>query len=154
MGQYLIGICCAALLCAIVTGVLGNKGAVGAAVKLICGIFMMMTLISPLVDVRLQKLDSVFEGITMEADALAAEGEISSRNQIAAIIKEKSEAYILDKAGELGAQISVEVTLSGDAVPVPVGTHITGNLSPYARKQLADLLTKDLGIAGEEQRWN
>ncbi len=154
IGEYLISVCCAAILCAIVTGILGKKGAVGGAVKLITGIVMILTLFSPLVDIQLDKLDSVLDGISLDGEALAAEGENSSRTAMAAIIKQQTEAYILDKAGDLGADVSVEVTLSEDSVPVPEAVHISGNLSPYAKKQLTDMLTQELGIAGEGQSWS
>ncbi len=154
IGEYLIGVCSAAILCAIVTGIAGNKGTVGGAVKLIAGIFMIITLFGPLLDVRLDTWDKAFSGIAQDADALAVQGENSSKVAMAAIIKKQTEAYILDKAGDLGADVAVEVTLSQDSVPVPMAVHISGNLSPYAKKQLTKLLSQDLGITEEGQTWS
>jgi hypothetical protein len=51
------------------------------------------------------------------------------------------------------ADIQVEVTVSTDALPIPVGVRIIGNVSPYVRTKLQQTLAEDLGIAKENQVW-
>ena len=66
------------------------------------------------------------------------------------IIKAKTEAYILDKAKNIGAEISAEISLND---LVPTGITVVGNLSPYARSSLAAIITHELNIPPEAQIW-
>jgi hypothetical protein len=59
----------------------------------------------------------------------------------------------LDKATALGAEISVQVHLSGDALPAPNGVTVEGAISPYGKTKLSGILEKDLGIPMEAQTW-
>ena len=69
------------------------------------------------------------------------------------LIKEKSQAYILDKAAELDASITADVTISEEELPKPLSVVISGQVSPYNRKRLESILETDLGIAKENQVW-
>ena len=59
----------------------------------------------------------------------------------------------MDKAESLGAELTVEVTLSDDELMVPCAVKLSGAISPYAKKVLSDTIAKDLGIQVEEQIW-
>ena len=71
---------------------------------------------------------------------------------MASIIAEQTEAYILDKAGELGAEVTVrvETRTGGDGVPVPWSAELTGAQS----EALASALETELGIPAERQVWH
>ncbi len=150
--EYLLRMCAAGVLCALVSGLLGKKGMIGAATKLLTGMLMLVTLLSPLVKLPLTSLDSVLTDITQEADSVAASGENSARQAMEAIIMEKTEAYILDKAKGYGGSITVSVTLNGESLPAAV--QISGSISPYGKKQLQDSIEQELGIPMEAQTWN
>ncbi len=154
VGEYLLRVCGAAVLCAVISGFMDKKGMLGAAVKLLTGIFMVVTLMGPLVNIRLTAVENVFLDFEQEADDLAASGENSARETMMTIIKDRTEAYILDKANALGASLTVEVTLNTDDIPTPKGVHLMGNISPYAKKRLTDIIQTDLGIFAEAQTWN
>jgi hypothetical protein len=68
-------------------------------------------------------------------------------------IIQQTQAYILDKARSLDAELTVEVFLGDGTIPVPIGVRLEGNISPYARKLLSQMLQDDLGIPAEEQIW-
>ena len=70
---------------------------------------------------------------------------------MADIIKAETEAYILDKASQLNVELSVEVTIDEENIPTAVT--LSGEVSPYARRQLQEIIESDLGIAKENQRW-
>ena len=57
-----------------------------------------------------------------------------ARDSMADIIKEETEAYILDKAADLHANLRVEVAVGEDNLPAAVT--ISGEASPYARRQI------------------
>ena len=71
----------------------------------------------------------------------------------AKIIKEQSQAYILDKAVSLGADISVAVTVSETTPPTPIEITVKGAVSPYVKTVLKDYLKEQFGIPEEAQKW-
>lgn len=149
---YAFSIVTAALLSGILLGFV-PKGTSGELMKLLCGLFMTFTVLSPMV-----KLDI---GVFWEASGFAADGTWAAeagtaiaRDSAADIIKAKTEAYILDKATEVNAGVCVEVRLREDSVPIPVGVTLWGDVSPYARQHLESILTRELGIAKEEVKWS
>lgn len=150
---YLLQITAAAMLCGIVTGILGKKGLLGTTVKLIAGVIMTLAVVSPWLDLRIDNFDSFLDGISLDASAAVAEGEISAANTMKTIIKERTQAYILDKAETLGTQVAVDVYLTDDAVPVPTGVRVSGKYSPYAKSVLSAYIADDLGINLEDQIW-
>ena len=86
-----------------------------------------------------------------DAEDAAAMGENLARDSMADIIKEETEAYILDKAADLHANLRVEVTVGEDNLPAAVT--ISGEASPYARRQIQAMIANDLGISKENQKW-
>ena len=88
-----------------------------------------------------------------QAQEAATAGEQQAKSALRESIKQRTEAYILDKAKTLAAQVAVEVTLSNEAIPVPIAVRISGNISPYARMQLQTILQEELGIPKEAQAW-
>ncbi len=154
LSEYLLGVCAAALICAVVTGLLGKKGSMGTGIKFVCGCFMLLTVLSPLTGLQLRGVNYMFTDVSAEADTLRESGENSARNQLTAIITEQTQAYILDKAEDLGASITVQVQCSVDELPVPSSVQISGTVSPYAKKRLTDIITEDLGIRKEELTWS
>lgn len=150
---YLLGIIAAALVCAFVTRVAKDKGAAGAAVKLITGLFLVFTVISPVAGLSLSDIDIFTMDFSDQAALIAAEGEQFSLDAMAAVIKTRTEAYILDKALALKLQLQVEVVLSEDDIPVPESVRISGIASPYARARLQQIIEDDLHIDKERQIW-
>lgn len=151
--EYLIRLTAAAILSGIVTGVLGKKGALGATVKLLAGIFMILTIVSPWTQLKINDFTDYFNNVSLEADAITADGENVARDTLMDIIKSKTEAYILDKADSFGAELTVEVSVEGSDLPVPCAVRISGSVSPYGKKQLEQIISKELGIALEDQIW-
>ena len=86
-----------------------------------------------------------------DAKDAAAMGEKLARDSMADIIKEETEAYILDKAADLHVNLHVEVTVGEDNLPTAVT--LSGEASPYARRQIQAIIANDLGIAKENQKW-
>ena len=150
---YLLSVCAAAILCGILQSMLPGKGSSAALLRLVSGILMTLVVISPLRTLRLDEVQWVWDSILAESAALVSEGERSAEESVSAIIKQRTEAYILDKAAAYGADVTVEVGLSGDAVPVPNWARISGNLSPYLKSVLSAQIAEDLGIAKEQQTW-
>lgn len=150
---YLLSVIAAALICGIINRLLDGKGANGTVTKLITGLFMAFTLISPVLDLRFDAVTDFTAAYTRDADAAVAAGESMTKEALHGIIKSRTEAYILDKAAALNAALTVEVTLSDDDIPTPVAARLTGSIAPYAKTRLQSILEDDLGIDKEHQTW-
>lgn len=153
MGKYLLSVVGAALLCGIVTNLLGEKGAMGAAVKLLAGIYMTLTIIAPWGDLRLDELSQLKDHITADGERITLSGQNAARDAMAESIIANTRTYILDKAETFGAELTVEVMLDDSTIPVPCGVRIRGSISPYNREKLSSIIQRDLGIPTEAQIW-
>ena len=153
IGKYLLSIVGAALLCGIATNLLGDKGALGAAVKLLAGIYMTLTVIAPWGQFSLDEVTDLKEQITADGEQITLSGQNAARDAMAESIIASTRTYILDKAESLGAELTVEVMLDDSQIPVPNGVRIRGNISPYNREKLSSIIETDLGIPTEAQIW-
>ena len=149
--EYLLSVTVAAVVCALVRRLLAGKGSAEAMGKILAGIFMALTVLTPLTQLRLPPLAE----LPFSADARQAvrAGEESARKALAERISEASEAYILQKAAAMQAALTVEVELSGDPIPVPQRVSLQGNIAPYAKQKLQTMIRQDLGIDKENQVW-
>ena len=151
--EYLLGVTTAALCCGILTTILEKKGMCGSTVKFLCGIVMILAVVSPLLNLQLSNLQGAFHDLSLETGAVTAFGQETALKEYADIIKGRTAAYILDKAESLGAELTVEVTLCDEEPLAPCGVKLSGAISPYAKKVLSDTIVRDLGIDAEEQIW-
>lgn len=152
--EYLLAVVAAAMLCAIVTSLYGKGSFLSTAVKLICGVFMLVVLVKPITDVRIRSPLRALDDITVQADTITSAAADSSRESICAIITQRTQTYILDKATDNGVTLSVEVMLSDGEIPEPVSVRLQGSISPYKKKILSEMIETDLGIPQEAQIWN
>ena len=151
--DYLLSIIVAAVISGIATSVVGKKWTVGSVIKLLTGLFLIITVISPWTKLNISELTAYFSDYSSQAEDMAAQGQTVAQSEIAAIIKEQVEAYILDKASLLGLDVAVQVTLSETDPPTPESVTIQGAVAPYAKTRLEQILDTDLGIAKENQHW-
>lgn len=150
---YLLSVIAAALICGIINRILDGKGANGAVSKLMTGLFMAFTLISPVLELRFDTISDFTAAYASDADAAAAAGVSVTKIALKDIIKSRTEAYILDKAAAMNVSLSVEVTLSDDEIPSPISVRLSGSVAPYAKIRLQSILEDDLGIDKEHQTW-
>ncbi len=149
---YLFSIVTAAVICALV-GALGKDSAAGPLVRLLCGIFLAVTVLRPLAHLDLERWMDIAVPYRQDAQFYSEQGEEFSRRAKAELIKQNVQAYILDKAKELHAPITVQVVLQETGEPLPQTVILTGRVSPYAKAQLQRMMEEDLGIAKEQQQW-
>ena len=153
LGKYLLSILACALICGIAMELVGKKGGNAALIRMLCGVFMLLSVVSPLLDIRIGPLTDLTGEIREEAERITQDGKNLAQDQYRAVITQRTQAYILDKAVSLGAEIEVDVSLSEDDHFAPKSVTIRGRVSPYARGLLSDWLESALGIHSEEQTW-
>lgn len=149
---YLLSVAAAAVICGVLRELTGRKGTTGAVMDLLTGLFLAVTVLRPLSGAELSDWTGFLEAISTDSSAIVEEGTLLSRQALSASIKERTEAYILDKAAELSLDISAEVMLDDSMTPVSV--IITGDASPYARQRLETVISEELGIQKEAQIWS
>ena len=151
--QYIFGILCCALLSAGIKSIPISSGAMKTVLNRMCGILVVLSVLSPLLKFEFPNLQNWESTIGLDSQALVASGQQMAREQETEIISQQTRSYILDKAEALGAVIEAQVDLSDERPFVPVSVTIKGNLSPYARQMLENLIQNDLGIRKEDQVW-
>ena len=147
--DYLISVTAAALICGMINSLAG-KSSISKLMKLLCGIFLASVVIRPVVDIKMGDILDFTDNLAVSSDIAVSAGEKMAAEEMEKIIKAKTEAYILDKAKNIGAEISAEISLND---LVPTGVTVVGNLSPYARSSLAAIITHELNIPPEAQIW-
>ena len=153
LGKYLLGILSCALICGIVTQLIGKKSGNAALIRLLCGVFMLLSVVSPLLDIHIGSLGDLTGQIRREADAITQDGKNLAQDHYRAVITDRTQAYILDKAVSLGAEMEAKVILEEDDLAAPKSVTIRGRISPYAKGILSNWLESELGIPAEEQTW-
>lgn len=150
---YIFSVTAAGLLCTICTRLLSGQSTSAALGKLLAGLFLLFCLISPLREIRVSNVLTFTDDWKAKADHAKHQGEAASKNALRSSIISRTEAYILNKAASLHAEINVDVTLSEETIPVPVQVSITGDISPHAKSELQRMIENDLGIPKEKQIW-
>ena len=153
MKSYILSIVIAAIICSISTSLLDGQKSAGKIARILSGVLMTVVLLTPLKRFSFELIPSYLDDITADAQAYVDEGKLSAQQDTAALIKEHTEAYILDKAKTMCLDISVEVHLD-DYNSIPCGVTLSGKLAPYEKSVLCNYIEQTLGITEEYQQWN
>lgn len=116
---------------------------------------LILAILSPIIQIRDLDLRIAVQNLQPEQnDTYNAALEINDR-LMHQLISEQCEAYILDKATALGAELNVTVTTGvKENMICPVSVILEGTCTVSERKQLADFLEGELGIPYAHQEWN
>lgn len=151
MKNYLISVCCAAILCGILKQIVGSSKMSSGMIRVLSGLFIAICIVSPWKNFRVNDLTQYNPLITEQGDLYAMTGYEITQKKIDKFIIQNTEAYILEKANQLQTQVEVSVSLSEDSIPVSV--QITGQLSQEAKEELSAFLLNNIGIQKEMQIW-
>lgn len=151
--QYLLSLIASAIICSVVISIIGNKNTLSPVIKLLAGLFIIYTALAPWAKLRLDGLLSYFDDLKLEASVSVSKGSNSAVQATASIIKNQTEAYILDKASSMGAEITVEVIVQETTPPTPCYVEIEGTLAPYHKQRLEQVVINELGIPKENLSW-
>ena len=154
IGSYILSVTAASVISAVVISLIGSHGTVGSIVKMLAGIFLAITVIKPLIWYIHWDFDTIFSDYIENARIYTDLGRNEAAEEIERIIKSKVEAYILDKADDFRAHLTVDVILDKNVPPKPEKIVLKGNISPAARRQISQLIEKELGVDEENQQWN
>lgn len=149
MKAWLLGIVLTALAGSLARQI-APKGKEQAAVRLVSGLLLALAILRPLAgtDWAGLELPAPPQGQAEEAAALYRKNQ---QQEFAAIIAAKTEAYICDKANQLGLDCTAAVTVAAgeSGIPLPEAASIHG---PY-NAALAACIEEEVGIPAEKQIW-
>ena len=150
---YLLSVSISAIFVCLVTSII-PEGRVKKAASYIGNMLLLLTVLSPVVRLDEQIVQSAVSRIERQMQTVQMHTSSDPSQRMNALIKERCETYILDKAMDLGMAIEVSVTTQTDQVcPQPNGAAIVGDYSLMQQERLAEILEEDLGIPREEQQW-
>lgn len=150
IGNYLLSVCAAALLAAVAAELAGSTP-MGRLVRYLGGLFVALTVVSALLKLELPDVEKWIGDFRYEGQAFAADGAAMANDAAQDIIKQRLEAYILDKAASCGSDISVVICLNEEGIPESVT--LEGDVSVEAKKKLIRILDTELGLGEEAQYW-
>ena len=151
MTGYILSVTCAAALAAILRAIAG-EGTMGKLTKLLSGLFLAVTVLSPLVKLEIPDPARWLADYMSEGEAAARAGEAMAKEYSQAIISAELEAYILDKAAALGCAVTAEVRLDDGGLPASLT--LSGSASTADKAELSRMLARELGIGEEAVIWS
>ena len=154
VSNYILSVTAAGILCGLVQRLTLGKNGTSAVVQSVCAIVLAVTVINPVVKIKLRNIRTYTDGFQLDADSLVRQGTDLSTQELRSIITEQTTAYILEKASSYNCNIrQLEVELTSDSIPIPCGVKISGTFSPQGKNQLSGIIESNLGISKERQQW-
>lgn len=153
MRDYVVHLCATALICTVILNLTKGSSTIKVIIKLLCGIVLTYSIIQPIKQLKVSEFEKLDWNLQEEADRAMEQGKSAAKKAWAESIEQGTETYILEKAQKMDVTLSVEVELSDDNVPVPVGVSLTGQIAPYAKVILSDMIEQELNISKENQTW-
>lgn len=146
---WLLSVIAAGLALSILYALL-PKGRLRPLVRTTGGVVLMLVILQPLMELELHDLAGDYEDYAAEIEALTEDYRASDTAELAAIIEERTAAYISDKGAALWVLCHAEVeTELRDGVPYPCAV----TLDVERDGALAACIAADLGIGEERQSW-
>ena len=119
-------------------------------IKILCGIFMTITALSPISTFRVPDLMNDSISFSDQAEHAVKAGEDLANQMRSEIIKQQTESYILDKAAVSNMELNVNVqVLDG----LPRAIYLCGEYSEIQKENFSAMITDELGIPKENQQW-
>ncbi len=151
--EYLLSITAAAIICVIIKTIVDKKTAVGNIISVVSGVFLLFTVLSPLLQGSLVEWGDYLDSVYVSGDDITAAAVDNANKEMKQIIKQQTETYIQKEADRLGLEVSIEADISDGIPPVPCTVNLYGNISPYNKQRLSSFIVNNFGISREYVQW-
>lgn len=130
---------------------LAPQGREQAMVRLAAGLLLAAAILRPLAGQQWDAEALLPDLPDLRAGEQAAAYQKNQQDALSAIIAEKTQAYIWDKANQLGlaCQVTVATAAGESGIPLPDTVTILGPYSPA----LAACIEEEVGLPAEKQIW-
>lgn len=152
--QYLLSLISAAIICALLNKFPFKAESAKMVIRLMSTVFLLITAFSPFIELGSIDWFEYPEHIRDEADVIIADVQASVADETKKYISDRIRAYIVDRAATYGATVDVQVNVADQGTMHPDAVVITGNISPYGKNALKNMIITELGIPEEKQIWN
>ena len=149
--SYILSIAATAMLCTLAIQIVGQKGTSAVVIQMVCGMLIAFSVIKPMGQISLPDFKEYTNSLDKKVSAAVETGVNQTKELINLRITESTVSYVQSKASELGASLSVRISLDQDSIPVQI--ELTGKISPNAKSVLEEIIQTDLGIRKEDQIW-
>lgn len=148
--DWLLGIIAAGLLVSVLYALL-PRGRMQTVARGIGGVILLLVILRPVMGWEWEDVSlSSYEDCRRELETLTEEYRQSADRELAALIEEKTAAYIASRGSDLGAPCTARVeTALRDGVPYPVSV----TLDIPRHEALSAWLTQELEIGEAYQHW-
>lgn len=152
MRKYLMSVISAALLVTLLQQFV-PKGKLKQLLGVVGGLVMILTVVAPVTSINDDIIPTAISKFSMQTRELQTGIQVKNRELAARIINNRCSEYILDKAAQMGVEVSVEITMSEQDYPYPIEIEIIGNVSQQDRDILSNMIEQELGVTKERQVW-
>lgn len=144
---WLLSVTAAAILCALADSLM-PKGPVKRVGGLVCALVLLAAVIRPVVRLEVGGASEWLQSRLEQTDGQAHQLEGQVDEQLKIIIQREYEAYIVDKAAQLGAvcQVRVECAPGEEGLYFPRQVTVRGTLTQSQRQELAQCIQTELGV--------
>ncbi|MBU5434869.1 stage III sporulation protein AF [Pseudoflavonifractor sp. MSJ-37] len=153
--RWLMGVTAASVLAAAAESLM-PPGTIRRLGKLTGGLVLLLAVLSPIGQIDEDALARALAETRLRTSDQAVEALSQTDSQLLTeIIAEESQAYISDKAADLGIDcaVRVEVRVREDGYPVPWAVTIRGELTDVERQDLSRRISADFAIPEERQSY-
>jgi stage III sporulation protein AF len=129
------------------------QGSVKKVGKLVGGLVLLLTISAPIIRLEPVDLSVALTKQKFKQSGSSSLLEIENTNLVKKIIAEQTNAYISDKAAELGIDCAVDVIFSftEDGEAYPISVTLEGVFSDEQRRNLTEYLEREFAIPAENQ---
>ena len=151
--QYLLSLLSAAIICAILNKFSFKAESINSLIRLMSTVFLLITAFSPFVNIGTVSWLEFPVNIQDDAKSIISDVQVSVTDERIKYISDKVGAYIVDRAATYGASVMVRVNITDREKMLPDTVIISGNISPYGKNALKNMIETELGIPEEKQIW-
>ena len=150
MKAYLLSVTTAALFCTVLLELTVGQGTSAKTVRLLTGVFMLIIIARPAIDLRIDDFTRSFQMLEFSAEEAIAWGTDAAAEALCEAIEDRCVASILAQAKDLECEIDVDIVLENN---MPQKVTLTGSVSPYAKRKLIAWIESNMNISTEDQVW-
>ena len=152
IGAYLIAVTAACML-AVMVDALVKSPPVRRVARLVGGLLILLTVLSPLVRLEARDLTEFVEGFAQDANLDAEAVQTDYREQWAERVRELLEQNIEQQAASMGLTLRAEVVVRIGECPEPESVTLHGAAAPEEQMALQVYLVQTLGFGKERVFW-
>lgn len=152
IGAYLIAVTAACML-AVMADALVKSPPVRRVARLVGGLLILLTVLSPLVRLEARDLTEFVESLAQDANLDAEAVQTDYREQWAERVRELLEQNIEQQAASMGLTLRAEVVVRIRECPEPESVTLHGAAAPEEQMALQVYLVQTLGFVKERVIW-